>query len=140
MGAIVITVQGGSGGRRPVVLEEQRDGDDLPVRSEGTLELDESALSDGGRGGYGAALGRAVFRDAVRDGFQRARRGGGNDGGLHVLLCVEDAGLRTLRWERLCAPVDADRWAASMSSRTRTESAGSTGIGEPSRSAAATAG
>jgi hypothetical protein len=46
---------------------------------------------------------RALFRDEVRDSFSQALPKG--DGRLHVLLFVEGAELKGLRWERLCAPL-----------------------------------
>ena len=50
-------------------------------------------------------LGKALFREAVRDAFVTARNESGDD--LRTLFVVEDAELKPLHWERLCAPIRA---------------------------------
>src|SRR5262249_58248409 len=50
--------------------------------------------------------GQALFRDEVRDAFVQALAK--SDARLHLLLFIEAAELKGLRWERLCAPVDGD--------------------------------
>ena len=52
-------------------------------------------------------MGRALFGDKVLFAFAQALPKG--DDRLHVLLFVEDADLKGLRWERLCAPL-GDGW------------------------------
>jgi hypothetical protein len=56
---------------------------------------------------YGRMLGQALFEGQVLIAFLRARARSADR--LSVLLSVEDADLRSLRWERLCAPVD-EQW------------------------------
>jgi hypothetical protein len=52
---------------------------------------------------YGTYLGKAIFQDKVRDEFKRALESGNT---VRLFVEVEDQELRTLRWERLCAPTD----------------------------------
>ncbi len=52
---------------------------------------------------YGTVLGKALFREAVRDAFVTARNESGDD--LRTLFVVEDDELKPLHWERLCAPI-----------------------------------
>ena len=42
----------------------------------------------------------------MRDALARARAETADDDRLRILLTVEDEELRSLRWERLCAPFD----------------------------------
>jgi WD40 repeat protein len=101
-----ITIQRGSGDAWPVAAEHSTSGAFLPVRSEGVLQIDLAELrAQVDPRGYGTLLGRALFRDEVRDAFVRARAE--SDGTLRLLLFVEADDLKTLRWERLCAPLDA---------------------------------
>lgn len=103
-----ITIQRKLGASWPVVVLQAASGVFLPTRREGVLELDPAELiAAPGPFEYGRMLGEALFRGPVRDAFVEAAARG--DGPLHVLLFVEDAPLRTLRWERLCAPVGG-RW------------------------------
>ena len=108
MSTFEITIQRKSGETWPVVVEQSASGEFLPVRKEGQLRLDLVELrSQIDPKDYGKILGQAVFRDDVRDALVQAVSKSGDC--LHVLLFVEDAELRTLRWERLCAPLDG-RW------------------------------
>ena len=108
MNSFEITVQRKMGDSWPIVVEQNASGVFLPVRHEGTLELDLVELnSQATPRDYGTILGQALFRDEVRDAFVQALTK--SDDRLHALLFVEDAKLRTLRWERLCAPLDG-RW------------------------------
>src|SRR5436305_988120 len=102
MNKFEITVQRKLGTTWPVVVEQGASGVFLPVRHEGTLQLDLVELtSQATPRDYGQCLGRALFRDGqVRVAFVQALSR--SDEPLHVLLFVEDAELRTLRWERLC--------------------------------------
>src|SRR3954467_4646702 len=108
MNTFGITVERKTGDGWPVVVEQSRPGAFLPLRREGLLALDEGALiSEAVPRDYGTLLGKALFRDDVRDAFVQARAE--SDELLRVLLFVEAADLRNLRWERLCAPLDG-RW------------------------------
>jgi energy-coupling factor transporter ATP-binding protein EcfA2 len=108
MNTFEITVQRILGTDWPVVVEQSAAGAFLPVRHEGSLQLNLAELtSQSTPRDYGDLLGKALFRDQVRDAFVQALAR--SDDRLHVLLFIEDADLRTLRWERLCAPL-AGRW------------------------------
>jgi WD40 repeat protein len=108
MNTFEITVQRKLGANWPVVVEQSASGIFLPVRHEGTLQLDLVELTGQSTPRmYGALLGKALFRDQVRDAFVQALTR--SDDRLHVMLFIEDTDLRTLRWERLCAPLD-DCW------------------------------
>jgi hypothetical protein len=109
MNTFEITVQRKAAAGWPVVAEQTASGVFLPARAEGLLEADleelrTQLLSQASAKDYGTLLGRALFRDDVRDAFGQALPRG--DDRLHVLLFVEDAELKGLRWERLCAPLD----------------------------------
>jgi hypothetical protein len=108
MNTFEITVQRKLGTSWPVVVEQNASGVFLPVRHEGTLQLDLVELtSQPTPRDYGTVLGKPLFRDEIRDAFVQALAE--SDDRLHVLLFVEDTDLRTLHWERLCAPLDG-RW------------------------------
>jgi hypothetical protein len=66
--------------------------------------------------GYGTLLGQALFREEVRDAFTRALPKG--DDRLHVQFFVEDADLKGLRWERLCAPLGGGWDFLALNQRT----------------------
>jgi hypothetical protein len=107
-----ITIQRGMEGRWPVVVEQTAAGTLLPVRTEGALQLDlpefkTQLASQVTPLDYGTLLGKELFREALRDAFVQALAK--SDGQMHVLLFVEADDLRSLRWERLCAPLDG-RW------------------------------
>ncbi|MEH2053289.1 nSTAND1 domain-containing NTPase [Nostoc sp.] len=113
MNTFEITIQRKSGDTWPVVVEHSQPGILLPLRSEGNLCLTAEDLQRltsllGQVKDYGTLLGKALLRDEVRDGFVRALSQ--NQETLRVLLFIEapDKELRTLRWERLCAPIDGD--------------------------------
>jgi energy-coupling factor transporter ATP-binding protein EcfA2 len=107
LSTLEITIQRGIQGSWPVVVEHHRSGTLLPVRSEGEFRLaDEPGTSIAGR--YGAALGQALFKDSIRDAFVQARNESAD--GVRVLLFVEAEELKIWRWERLCGPVDGNRW------------------------------
>ncbi|MEH2324325.1 MAG: CHAT domain-containing protein [Nostoc sp.] len=113
MNTFEITIQRKSGDNWPIVVEHSQPGILLPLRSEGNFCLtteDFQHLTSllGQVQGYGTLLGKALLRDEVRDGFIRALSQ--NKETLRVLLFIEapDKELRTLRWERLCAPIDGD--------------------------------
>ncbi|AFY43471.1 CHAT domain-containing protein [Nostoc sp. PCC 7107] len=111
MNTFEIIIQRKSGDSWPIVVEYSRTGTLLPLRAEGNLQLTETDLQQqisllGQPQKYGTLLGKALFQDEIRDGFTAAIRES-NDC-LRVLLFIEatDKELRTLRWERLCAPLD----------------------------------
>jgi hypothetical protein len=100
-----ITIERKAGTSWPVVVEEEATGASLETRSEGMLELDLLALNAQiTPQEYGTMLGQALFREVVRDAFLHARAQ--SEDCLSVQLFVEAPELHTLRWERLCAPLD----------------------------------
>ncbi len=110
-GSLIITVQVGhpqSG--YPLTADLSIPGQRLQ-RTAGLLQLalDELTALDSDPAAYGTALGRALFRERIRDGFVRALPQAGQS--LRILLTVQDPLLRSLRWDRLHAPLgDADLW------------------------------
>ena len=115
-----ITVQRKSGASWPVVVEYSRAGL-LPTRSEGILEFGEESVQQltgllGQPREYGVRLGKALFQEAVRDAFVGALRE--SEDRLRVLLCIEAEDLRTLRWERLGAPIDGNWGVLAQDQRT----------------------
>ena len=116
MNILEITIQRRAGQVAPVVAE-YRQSSGLPVRNEGRLELAaEDLLVHGTPLDYGRTLGKALFRDDVRDAFARALAQAGER--LHVLLFVEDETLTAWHWERLCAPLDGSWDFLSLNQRT----------------------
>jgi hypothetical protein len=81
----------------------------LALWSRGKLEIDPQkleSLSPTSRA-FGESLGKALFRDDIRDAFVRAVAEAKSDGeALRVLLFVEAEDLRALHWEQLHAPLD----------------------------------
>ena len=113
MNTFEITVQRQEGDRWPIVVEYSRADTLLPLRSEGMLELGEDDFEQLTSlllrpKEYGRFLGQALFREEVRDAFVGALFE--SEDALRVLLFVEanDIQLKTLRWERLCAPVERE--------------------------------
>ncbi|OCQ99801.1 hypothetical protein BCD64_01570 [Nostoc sp. MBR 210] len=111
MNTFEIIIQRKSGENWPIVVEYSRPGTLLPLRAEGNLQLTETDLQQqisllGQPQKYGILLGKALFQDEIRDAFTAAIRE--SEDCLRVLLFIEavDKELRTLRWERLCAPLD----------------------------------
>ncbi|WP_413198593.1 eIF2A-related protein [Nostoc piscinale] len=111
MNTFEIIIQRKSGENWPIVVEYSRPGTLLPLRAEGNLQLKETDLQQqisllGQPQKYGILLGKALFQDEIRDAFTAAIRE--SEDCLRVLLFIEavDKELRTLRWERLCAPLD----------------------------------
>lgn len=100
---LLVTLRGG-GPPWPVDVE-LRAGDSLPIAASGELDVDrEALLAATDPHEHGVILGKALFRDAVRDLFVQAavRR----STPLHVQLAVAAEALRDLAWETLCAPLD----------------------------------
>ncbi len=113
MDVLEIVVQRRSGAGWPVVVEYKRPGEFLPVRREGTLQLDGAApellQTEFDPLAYGTVLGKALFRENTRDAFMQARAQSPDH--LRVLLVIEDPELRPLHWESLCAPIGVSgRW------------------------------
>lgn len=105
MNTFEITLQRKLDASWPVVVEYTTPDEQLPVRRDGAFVIDLATLVplEDDPHAYGTALGKAVFTDEVRAAFVEARAGMDNE--LRVLLNVEAADLKTLRWERLCAPL-----------------------------------
>lgn len=77
----------------------------IPAVIAGTLKVDETELrSLVDPLAYGAYLGEALLRGAVRDAFVRAIAG---TSPLHLLISIDARELRPLLWERLCGPAGA---------------------------------
>ncbi|MEA5551842.1 CHAT domain-containing protein [Anabaena cylindrica UHCC 0172] len=111
MNIFEITIQRKSGDNWPLVVEHSRPGELLPLRSEGSLKLTSENLQEltsllGQTSDYGTLLGKALFKDDIRDAFVGALRESQET--LRMLLFIEasDPELRTLRWEKLCVPID----------------------------------
>ncbi|NMF61720.1 nSTAND1 domain-containing NTPase [Brasilonema octagenarum] len=122
MNTFEITIQRKSGDSWPIVVEHTQPGVLLPLRLEGNLCLSAEDLQhltslQGQVRDYGTFLGKALLRDEVRDGFIRALSQ--NQQTVRVLLFIEaiDKQLRTLRWERLCAPIDGEWQILALNQR-----------------------
>ncbi len=109
-----IAIQRKFGKYWPVVVRvKQPDG--LTTHTEGTLQLGEDDLiqlkqEQENYLEYGTRLGKALFRDQVRETFVRTLGQSSQECPLRVLLSNEADGkdeVRSLHWERLCAPIDA---------------------------------
>jgi hypothetical protein len=112
-----IAIQRASEEGWPVVVEWSDSNAGLPVRSDGLSQFDLVALnSQITPRDYGTILGKALFRDDVRDAFLQALAR--SDEHLSVLLFVEERDLRILRWEWLCAPLDGGWDFLSLNQRT----------------------
>jgi hypothetical protein len=86
-----------------VMWTEHVPGSTLDIRGEGRLVIDPQAtLTSASAREYGVRLGQALFTGATLEGWLQARARGRER--LHVVLEIEAPELRTLRWERLCAP------------------------------------
>ncbi|BBD60727.1 WD-40 repeat-containing protein [Nostoc sp. HK-01] len=108
-----ITIQSKSSNGWPIVIRcKQPDG--LTIHSRGILQLGEEDFyklteKQENEKEYGILLGKHLFRDNVRDTFLRVLPKSSHDCPLRILLSIEAADrdeIRTLHWERLCAPVD----------------------------------
>jgi len=111
MNRFEITIQRKSKESWPIVVERSQPGVLLPIRHESTFQLSQIDIEElysllGQPEDYGTFLGEKLFQGDVRVAFDRAS--GESPDGLRILLFVEaeDIDLRTLRWERLCAPKD----------------------------------
>ena len=108
-----IAIQRKFGQSWPVVVRvKQPDG--LTTHTEGTLQLSEDDLIQLKKEQenyleYGTLLGKALFRENVREIFVRTLGKSIRGYPLRVLLSNEADGkdvVRSLHWERLCAPID----------------------------------
>ncbi|MDZ8189931.1 MAG: CHAT domain-containing protein [Nostoc sp. ChiSLP02] len=122
MNTFEITIQRKSENNWPIVVEHTRFGELLPLRSEGTLELTPENFQQltsllGQPKDYGTLLGKNLFRDDLRDAFVGAMRE--SEEPLRMLLFIEasDPELRTLRWEKLCAPIDSEWQLLALNQR-----------------------
>ena len=109
MNTFEITIQRKVGQNWPLVIRHIPGEHALALWSRGTLEIDPQKLgtySPTNRE-FGQNLGKALFRDDIRDAFVRAVSDAKSAGeALRVLLFVEAEDLRTLHWEQLHAPLD----------------------------------
>ncbi len=108
-----ITIQRKFGSSWPVVVRvKQPDG--LTTHTEGTLQLSQEDFiqlkqEQENYLEYGTLLGKALFRDQVRETFVRTLGQSTQACPLRVLLSNEadsEDEVRSLHWERLCAPID----------------------------------
>jgi hypothetical protein len=106
MPTLELTLQRKTDSGYPVVAALTRPGGFLPLRREGMLNLDITALEEFQYDplAYGTALGQALFVDEIRDTFHEGLAGGE---ALRVLLSVEAPDLRAIDWHRLAAPFDS---------------------------------
>ncbi len=116
MHTLEITIQRKTGDGWPVVVEQNKSGDFLPVRKEDTMYLDEEAQLDLTSLGelkpltYGTILGEALFSGKVSRAFTDALAQAKGDDRLRIFLSVEAPELQQYRWGRLCAPLEDDEW------------------------------
>ena len=113
MTVLEITVQRGSGGVWPVVLEHSRPDALSPIRKEGELRLGDEEQQrliqlELDPQAYGEVLGGALFTGRTREAFLQAKAR--DPDGLRVRLFVEDKEFQRLYWGRLCEPVDDEAW------------------------------
>ncbi len=113
MNTFEITIQRQEGSSWPIVVEYSRSDTLLPIRSEGMLELRQEHFDQLTSlllrpKEYGVFLGKALFQEEVRDAFVGALDD--SEEPLRVLLFIEASfpQIRSLRWERLCAPIDRE--------------------------------
>ena len=111
-----ITIQSKSGDSSWPIVVRCKQPDGLTIHSKETLQLSQDDLNrltqqQENEKEYGTLLGKALFRGAVYDTFVRALSKSSQDCRLRILLSIEAANndeVKTLHWERLCAPIDAD--------------------------------
>src|SRR5919202_2771573 len=111
-----ITIQSKSGDSSWPIVVRCKQPDGLTIHSKEIIELSQDDLNkltqqQENEREYGTLLGKALFRGAVYDTFVRVLSKSSQDSVLRILLSIEAAdndSLKTLHWERLCAPIDAD--------------------------------
>ncbi|HLO47390.1 MAG TPA: CHAT domain-containing protein, partial [Kamptonema sp.] len=111
-----ITIQSKSGVSSWPIVVRCKQPDGLTIHSKETLQLSQEDLNkltqqQENEKEYGILLGKALFQGTVRETFVRALSKSSQDCRLRILLSIEAADndeVKTLHWERLCAPIDAD--------------------------------
>ncbi|MGF2040561.1 MAG: eIF2A-related protein [Nostoc sp. CmiVER01] len=126
MNIFEITIQRKYQDSWPVVVEHTKPGQFVPIRNQGILEINDDIAAlralIGQPDKYGAALGKALFHNDIRDAFSKAlatledAKDGNNY--LHVLLYIEADDLKKLHWEKLCVPLDGKWVFLSLNQRT----------------------
>src|SRR5262249_4096835 len=108
MPVLEITLQRRAEQTWPVHVWQRAWGAFLATCHEGTLGLNPAELDDEQPPKeYGTVLGKALFRDDVREVFVEALAR--SEEPLHALLQVGGLDLRALHWQRLCPPFKG-RW------------------------------
>jgi WD40 repeat protein/energy-coupling factor transporter ATP-binding protein EcfA2 len=111
-----ITIQSQSGENSWPIVVRCKQPDGLTNHAQETLKLTQEDFIlltqyQENQKEYGTLLGKALFQGSVGQTFSRALSKNGPDCLLRVLLSIE-AGendkIKTLHWERLCAPIEAD--------------------------------
>ncbi|MCT7962171.1 CHAT domain-containing protein [Laspinema sp. D1] len=111
-----ITLQSQSGENSWPIVVRCKQPDGLTTHAQETLKLTQEDFNrltqyQENEKEYGTLLGKALFQGSVGQTFVRAFSKNGPDCLLRVLLAIE-AGendpIKTLHWERLCAPIEAD--------------------------------
>lgn len=113
---IEITIQSKSGDNSWPIVVRCKQPDGLTLHSKETLELSQDDFNkliaqQENEKEYGILLGKAIFQGAIRETFIRALSKSTQDCRLRILLSIEAAdndSIKTLHWERLCAPIDPD--------------------------------
>jgi WD40 repeat protein len=126
MNIFEITIQRKYQQRWPVVVEHTKPGQFVPIRNQGILQINDDIAAlralTGQPEKYGAALGKALFHNDIRDAFSKALAtlgdGENENNYLHVLLNIEADDLKELRWEKLCVPLDGKWIFLSLNQRT----------------------
>ncbi|MBD2494311.1 SUMF1/EgtB/PvdO family nonheme iron enzyme [Nostoc sp. FACHB-280] len=127
MNIFEITIQRKYQDSWPVVVEHTKPGQFVPIRNQGILEINDDDIAalralTGQPEKYGAALGKALFHNDIRDAFVKALAtvgdGENKNNHLHVLLNIEADDLKELRWEKLCIPLDGKWVFLSLNQRT----------------------
>jgi len=113
---IEITIQSKSGESSWPLVVRCKQPDGLIIHSKETLQLNQDDFNKliaqhENEKEYGIILGKAIFQGAVRETFIRALSKTTQSSHLRILLSIEVAEndqIKTLHWERLCAPIDTD--------------------------------
>ncbi|HLP00131.1 MAG TPA: CHAT domain-containing protein, partial [Fimbriimonas sp.] len=113
---IEITIQSKSNEDSWPIIVRCKQPDGLLLHSKETLQLSPEELSkllaqQENEKEYGILLGKALFQGSVKETFTRALAKSNQAQRLRILLSIEAAQqdqIKTLHWERLCAPIDSD--------------------------------
>ena len=111
-----ITIQSKSGENSWPIVVRCKQPDGLIIHSKETLQISQYDFNNliaqhENQNEYGILLGKAIFQGSVRETFIRALSKTSKDCRLRILLSIEVAdndSIKTLHWERLCAPIDTD--------------------------------